>query len=83
MAGIALSSNTSRTDAHATPIKRTARRGATCLMLTLTKCGFEVDEDSFHVSSLSFFSTPVLMMDCKLEGQQVRISSKRQFVISV
>ena len=49
------------------PLKRMAKRGTMCLHPTLTKCGLDLDEDNFQASPLSFFSTPVLIIDRKLE----------------
>jgi hypothetical protein len=49
------------------PINRTASREAICLIPTLMKCGLDLGEVSIHVSPLSFFSTPVLIIDRKLE----------------
>jgi hypothetical protein len=80
MAGIPLSSSTIRREADVIPIKRIARRGAICSMLTLKKRGLDLDEERIHVSSLSFFSTPVLIRDRKLEGQQVRIRSMHPLI---
>ena len=75
MAAPPLSSKTRRMVAVVIPIKRMARRGTTCLNPTLIKCGLFLDEDKFQVSSLSFFSTPVLIIDRKLETQHVRVTS--------
>ena len=70
-----LSSKTRRMEAVVIPIKKMARRGTTCLNPTLIKRGLDLDDDNFQVSPLSFFSTPVVIIDRKLEAQHVRITS--------